>query len=507
MPNNTVNNKRIAKNTLFLYVRMLVVMAVGLYTVRAILDLLGVVDYGIYNVVGGVVSMFSFLNGTLATSSQRYFSIELAKGDLKRLNQWLCLNITTFSLFILAFIVIAETVGLWFVNYKMTIPEERMFAANVVYQLSILTFCIHFFNIPYNALIIAHEKMSAFAYISIVEAAAKLLIVYILSIITWDKLVVYGLLMFLTSCGITSSYIIYNRLHFSESRFRPYWNKKEMAEMLGFSGWHFLGTFSVVVRSQGINILLNLFFNPAVNAARAVAFQVYHAISQLSGNFFTAVKPQIYKSYAKKEYNELFKLIMRSSIITSLLVSILIYPFLANTPYILSLWLKEVPQYAVVFTQLIMINGLIDSVNGPTAAAMLATGKIRNYELIVGGAIIMNLPISYAALKLGAEPTATMLVSISISIFTAIIRAYLLSRAVDVSFKKYVYMFFRLLLSTSAIWLIIYLSFYNSANNIWQLIAYSLLSVAITLTVYITIAFEKNDVIYMVNYIKSKISK
>ena len=507
MPNNTVNNKRIAKNTLFLYVRMLVVMAVGLYTVRAILDLLGVVDYGIYNVVGGVVSMFSFLNSTLATSSQRYFSIELGKGDMKRLNQWFCLNITAFSIFILIFLVIAETVGLWFVNYKMTIPEERMFAANVVYQLSILTFCIHFFNIPYNALIIAHEKMRTFAYISIVEAAAKLVIVYILSIITWDKLVVYGLLMFLTSCGITSSYIIYNRLHFSESRFHPYWNKREMAEMLGFSSWHLLGTFSVVVRSQGINILLNLFFNPAVNAARAVAFQVYHAISQLSGNFFTAVKPQIYKSYAKKEYNELFKLIMRSSIITSLLVSILIYPFLANTPYILSLWLKEVPQYAVVFTQLIMINGLIDSVNGPTAAAMLATGKIRNYELIVGGAIIMNLPISYAALKLGAEPTATMLVSISISIITAIIRAYLLSRAVDVSFKKYVYMFFRLLLSTSVIWLIIYLSFYNSANNIWQLIAYSLLSVAITLTVYITIAFEKDDVIYMVNYIKSKISK
>ena len=280
-----------------------------------------------------------------------------------------------------------------------------------------------------------------------------------------------------------------------------------MIELLGFSGWHFLGTFSIAIRSQGINILLNLFFSPAVNAARAVAFQIYHAISQLSGNFFTAVKPQIYKSYAKKEYNELFKLIMRSSIITSFLVSILIYPFLANTPYILSLWLKEVPQYAVVFTQLIMINGLIDSVNGPTAAAMLATGKIRNYELIVGGAIIMNLPISYAVLKLGAEPTATMIVSISISICTAVIRAYLLSRAVDVSFKKYVYMFFRLLLSTSVIWLIIYFSFYNLADNIWQLVAYSLLSVAITIAVYLTIAFERDDVRYMVNFIKSKIKK
>ena len=188
MTSNSANNKRIVKNTLFLYLRMLVVMGVGLYTVRAILDLLGVVDYGIYNVVGGVVSMFSFLNGTLTTSSQRYFSIELAKGDMKRLNQWFCLNITTFSIFLLIFLVIAETVGLWFVNTQLTIPTKRMFAANVVYQLSIISFCIQFFNIPYNALIIAHEKMSAFAYISIVEALAKLGVVFVLSIVSWDKL-------------------------------------------------------------------------------------------------------------------------------------------------------------------------------------------------------------------------------------------------------------------------------------------------------------------------------
>ena len=280
MPSTTAeNNKRIVKNTLFLYFRMIVVMGIGLYTVRAILRLLGVVDYGIYNVVGGVVSMFAFLNGTLATSSQRYFSVELAKGDLKRLNQWFCLNITTFSLFILAFIVIAETVGLWFVNTQMTIPHERLFAANVVYQLSIATFCIHFFNIPYNGLIIAHEKMSAFAYISIVEAFLKLGIVFVLSIITWDKLITYGILMFLISVLITSSYIVYSRIHFQESKYQFYWNKSEMIELLGFSGWHFLGTFSIAIRSQGINILLNLFFSPAVNAARAVAFQIYHAIS------------------------------------------------------------------------------------------------------------------------------------------------------------------------------------------------------------------------------------
>ena len=321
MPDNSTNNKRIAKNTFFLYLRLIVVMAIGLYTVRAILDLLGVVDYGIYNVVGGVVGMFQFLNGTLATSSQRYFSIEIAKRDKSRLNQWFCLNITTFSVFIILFLVLAETIGLWFVNTQMTIPPERIVAANVVYQLSIISFCVSFYNVPYTALIIAHERMSAFAYISIIEALLKLGIVFVLSIIPWDRLIVYGVLMFLASCGITSSYIIYNHRHFHESKYRPYWNKREFKELVGFSGWHFLGTFSVVIRSQGINILLNLFFNPAINAARAVAFQIYHAISQLSNNFFVAVKPQIYKYYATNELHSLYKLIIRSTAFCSLLVS------------------------------------------------------------------------------------------------------------------------------------------------------------------------------------------
>lgn len=502
MLDNSVNNKRIAKNTLFLYLRMIVVMGIGLYTVRAILDLLGVVDYGIYNVVGGVVGMFSFLNGTLSTSSQRYFSIELAKGDTKRLNQWFCLNITTFSIFILIFLVIAETVGLWFVNTKMTIPEERMFAANVVYQLSIVSFCVHFFNIPYNALIIAHEKMSAFAYISIIEAVAKLVIVYILSIISWDKLIVYGILMFLTSCGITTSYIIYNRTHFRESKYHFYWNKKEMAELLGFSGWHFLGTFSVVIRSQGINILLNLFFNPAVNAARAVASQVYHSISQLSNNFFTAVKPQIYKSYAAGENKALYKLILRSTIMCSFLVSILIFPILANTPYILGLWLKKVPDYAILFTQLILINGLIDSTNGPTIAPALATGKIRNYQIVVSLLNILNLPISFTVLKLGADPTSTIIVSIVLSFITALVRAYLLQSMIGFPFKHYLLLFVKLTLASSLIWGVIYFTMYNCAESFGMLLVWSILIVVIVLTVYITLVFDRHDLSVIIKMIK-----
>lgn len=506
MPSSTsqIDNKRIAKNTLFLYMRMIVVMAVGLYTVRAILELLGVVDYGIYNVVGGVVSMFSFLNSTLATSSQRYFSIELAKGDKKRLNQWVCLNITTFSIFILIFLIIAETLGLWFVNTQMTIPENRMFAANVVYQLSILTFCIHFFNVPYNALIIAHERMSAFAYISIVEAALKLVIVFLLSISTWDKLIVYGVLMFLVSCGITSSYIIYNLRHFEEAKFRPYWNTAEMKELLGFSGWHFFGTFAVVVRSQGINILLNLFFNPAVNAARAVSFQVLHAVNQLSSNFFVAVKPQIYKSYATGDLQGLYKLIMRSTIICSFLVSILIYPLLANTNYILGLWLHQVPEYTIIFTQLVLINALIDSTNGPTIASALATGKIRKYQEVVATLIFMNLPISYIALKLGAGPTATMLVSICLSFVTAIARAYMLRSMIGFPFGRYVFLFIKLIVASLLIWGILYFSIQDAAYNFLSLIMYSVAVGVIVVAVYLGFVFDKADVKYLLKSVRRK---
>lgn len=505
---SSVNNKRILKNTFFLYFRMIVVMAVNLYTVRVVLHQLGVVDYGIYNVVGGVVSMFSFINSTLTTSSQRYFSIELAKGDEVKLNQWFCLNITTFSIFILAFLIISETIGLWFVNTQMVIPEERLFAVNVVYQLSICTFCIHFLSIPYHALIIAHEKMSAFAYISIVEVLLKLCIALLLAVILWDKLIVYGILMFLVSCGITGAYIVYNIRHFRESKYHLYWNRKEMKDLLSFSGWHFFGTFSTVIRSQGINILLNMFFNPAINAARAIAFQIYHAVSQLSANFIVAVKPQIYKSYAKGNYDELYRLIIRSSTICSFLVSVLIFPILIDTNFVLGLWLKNVPDYAVVFTQLVLINGLIDAVNGPLSAAALSTGKIRNYELLVATTIILNLPLSYIALKLGAEPTATMIVSIVISILTTYARAYMVYKMVGLPLSRCTIMFLKLIFASSLTCVIMYFSVYNDSDmSLLKFILYTIFVVIMLSATYLIFVFDRNDVKYAYNFIKKKIRK
>jgi O-antigen/teichoic acid export membrane protein len=432
-------------------------MAIGLYTVRAILDILGVVDYGIYNVVGGVVTIFAFMNRTLSTSSQRYFSIELARGDKERLNKWFCLNITSFMMLGLIIAFFLETVGLWFLNTQMTIPDDRLTAANVVYQLSIISFLFHIVSVPYLALIVAHEKMNVFAYVGILEAIGRLLIVFILMMLTYDKLIIYGILVLVLSIGVSMSYIIYCWRHYPESSYRWYWNTSEVKELIGFSGWHFLGTFSGSCRSQGINILLNMFFGPAVNAARAVAFQINSHILQLSSNFFTAIKPQIYKTYAKREFDELFRLIERGTIISVFLVSLITLPVFVAAEFVLGLWLKEVPEYTVIFSQLVLVNGLIDSSNGPSIAASLATGRIRKYMLTMTSITLMNIPVSCVALLMGCGPTITMVVSITISCIAVVVRANLLYQMLAFPWKKYLFLMLKMFFITLAIIFCFYL--------------------------------------------------
>lgn len=500
----SVNNKRIAKNTVYLYLRMLLVMGIGLYTVRAILGILGVVDYGIYNVVGGVVTMFAFMNKTLSTSSQRYFSVALAKNDHDDLKRVFSLNLTVFSILGMIVVLLLETVGVWFVNNKMTIPDDRMFAANVVFQLSIIAMVFHIVVIPYMALVIAHEKMHLFAIIGVLEAVGKLAIVFLLYVFPFDKLIVYGVLILIVSLGVSLTYIIYCLRHFPESRFHWYWNKSEAFELLGFSGWHFLGTFSTTCRSQGINILLNLFFSPAVNAARAVAYQVYHAVRQLVTNFFTAVKPQIYKSYASGHYEDLFKLINRSTIICAFLISLLVFPILANTEIILGWWLKDVPEYAVIFTQLVLINGLVDSVDGPTIASALATGKIRKYMLIVSGIVLANIPISYVALLLGCKPWITMCISIVLSLVAVLVRGYLLKELIDFPFKSYLLVVSKIGLVSLALTLLCRFVLYGVATNLIQIILWSLVILVVTVMLY-TVILSKEDRKFIFGFVKNKV--
>lgn len=431
------DNKRIAKNTLFLYARMLLIMLVGLYTVRVVLDVLGAEDYGIYNVVGGVIAMFAFLTNSMVSASQRYFAYYIGKNDPEKLRQYFVITCLCYFSIGAIVLILAETVGLWFVLNKLTIPEGRMHAAMVVYQCSIFNFMLRLFVIPHQSFIIAKERMNIYAYISIVEVVLQLLIVYLLKVIDFDHLEVYGILHCFTAIIISGWYIFYSRYHFKETKLYRYFNKEQFVDLLGYSGWNLLGVFSGVCRSQGINILLNMFFNPAINAARAVAYQINSAVTTFANNFFSAVKPQITKQYAAGERMGMMNLVFRSSRFCYYILYFLALPILLEVPMLLSLWLKEVPEYTVLFARLVIINALIDSTAHPLMTAIQATGRIRAYQIVTAGLLLFNLPVSYVFLKLGFPPQTTMIISICISTVAQLSRLIFANRMLSMSIWNY----------------------------------------------------------------------
>jgi len=479
-------------------------MLVNLYVVRAVLDILGVQDYGIFNVVGGLVMMFSFLNGTLATASQRFFSIELAKGDLKRLNDCFSLNITVFLMATAIIVFILETLGLWFLNTQMTIPDSRLFAANVVFQFSIIAFVFQMFSVPYNALVIAYEKMSAFAYIGIFEALFKLVIVVLLIHLSYDKLILYGELTSLSAIGVTLSYYLYCKRKLQGCDFYFYWNGQEAKRLVSFTGWHFCGTIAGVIQGQGINILINMFFNPAINAARAVAFQVSNAINQLNNNFFVAVKPQMYKCYASDEITELNLLILRSTVVCFFLTSVVSIPFIVNVDLILSLWLKAVPQKACLFTCLVLISGILESTNGSIICPVLATGNIKRFYIWTSLVYVLNLPVSYLFLKAGCNPEITMVIASFLAFVSIFLRAFLLKKVLDFDFRKYCMIVIKLI----SVSLLVFISLYYIAklcdNHFVALLLTCVFSIVIHLLLIYVFVLGKADRRLIIEYIKRK---
>lgn len=437
MSNTTENNKRIAKNTLLLYFRMLFLMAISLYTSRVVLNALGVEDFGIYNVVGGVVAMFSVLSGSLSSAISRFITYELGKGNQENLNKIFSSAVTIQLGLAGIIILLAETIGIWFLNVKMNIPEVRMEAANWVFQFSILTFAINLISVPYNASIIAHEKMSAFAYISILEAVGKLFIAYLITITPMDKLIFYAILMCVVALIVRFTYGNYCKRHFCECTYHFIWDKQLLKSMFSFAGWNFIGASSAVLRDQGGNVVINLFCGPAVNAARGIAFQVNNAVNQFVVNFMTALNPQITKSYAAGDKGYMMTLIFQGARLSFYMLLLLSLPILVNTHYILALWLKIVPEHAVLFVQLILIFALSESISQPLITAMLATGKIRNYQIIVGGLQMMNLPLSYILLRLGYFPEVVIVIAICISQCCLAARLILLRGMIGLSITKY----------------------------------------------------------------------
>lgn len=431
------NNKRIAKNTLLLYVRTLIVMLITLYTSRIVLNTLGVTDYGIYNVVGGVVAMFGFINGSMSSATQRYITFALGAGNRNNLQKVFSIALQIHALISVLIVILGETVGLWFMYTQMQIPADRMDAAFWVLQCSIASTVIMIISVPYNADIVAHEKMSAFAYISILEAVLKLSIVYMLVVFSYDKLIVYAFLVLAVQLLICLCYSRYCYRHFEESKYRHVWDKSLFKEMTGFAGWSMFGNLSAVLYSQGLNMLLNVFFGPVVNAARAVAVQVQSAIQQFVSNFQMALNPQITKTYAKGEMHEMHKLMFRSARFSFYLLFLLSLPILFETDFILTIWLKTVPENTVGFLRIMICTSLLYTIANPMIIANQATGKVKKYQAVCGTILLMILPISYVCLLLGCPAYTVFIVHFIMEASAQAARMIMLRPLIGIRIKDY----------------------------------------------------------------------
>lgn len=431
----SADNKRIAKNTLFLYIRMFLTIIVNLYAVRVIWQVLGVDDYGIYNVVGGVITMFAFLNNAMVASSQRFISFELGTGNRERLRKVFCLSVTIHLMLAVAVLILAETVGLWFLNDRLNIPANRMTAANWVYQCSVFAFLINIVSVPYNACIVAHEHMKAYGYFGILEVLLKLLIVFMLMLIPFDKLITYAILVVCVSAIMRLIYGIYCNRHFSECHYRFVSDRHLMRDMFSFAGWSFLGNLGFSVRDQGLNIVLNLFFNVAVNAAKGIANQIGGVVNGFAASFQMALNPQITKRYAAGQTESMISLVFTGCKYSAILIMFIVIPLFFAAEQVLHLWLGDVAPYTVGFLQLVLVNVLIDSMVSPVTTALQATGHIKWFQIIISIIMVSSLPIAWIWLKLGGTPYTVMTVSILTSVIALIARFILLHREVPFSHR------------------------------------------------------------------------
>ena len=432
MQDTSHRTRRIAKNTLMLYIRMLFMMFLGLYTSRIVLQALGESDFGVYNVVGGVVAMFAMISGALNSAVSRFITFEMGKGSLAQLNKVYSTAVTIQLILAAVVVAIAEPVGLWFIDNEMTIDPARIPAARYVLHFSILAFVINLMSVPQMASITAHEKMSAYAAIGILDGSLRFGTALLVKNSSGDRLIYYAALMTLTVLIIRAAYGIYCRRNFSECRYRPVFDRPLMKEMFSFAGWNFIGVTAGVLRDHGGNILVNVFSGSvAVNAARGVALQLSNAVQSFVTNFMTAVNPQITKSYAAGERDYMFSLMRKSSRMAYYLLFVIALPVLFNMEALLDLWLDEVPQMSVGFARLFLILALSESLSGPLMTGMLATGKVRNYQILVGGLIMLNFPVSYLFLKLDFGPEVTVIVAIVISQLCLFARLYMLKRTMD----------------------------------------------------------------------------
>jgi O-antigen/teichoic acid export membrane protein len=484
---------------------MIILMGVSLYTSRLILNILGVEDFGIYNVVGGVVTMFSFINSSMSSAIQRFISFELGMKNFEKLRDLFSMSVNIHLLIALIIFILAETIGLWFLNTYLVIPSDRIEAANWVYQFSILSFMVTIMNVPYNAFIVAHERMNVFAFVGIIEVILKLVIVFSLTWFGIDKLKFYGILIFSVSAIIWMVYRLYCFKYFKETKYRFFWDKTLFKTLMNYSGWNLFGSIAAVAMGQGINILLNIFFNPVVNAARAISYQVNGAVNGFVTNFQVAINPQIIKSYAENEIMYMHQLIIKGSKYSFFLLLLFTLPLLLETEFFLKLWLNNVPINTLAFCRLVLICSLIDSMSGPLMTAAHATGKIKFYQGVVGSLMLLILPFSFLLFKLGFSPVSTLYVNIFFSIISIFVRLKIISPLIRFSVTLFIKRVLLVILFVTSISLIVPLSiFFLLPDGLFRLVLVIIFSIfSIVITIFY-LGLENQERNFIIDKIKNK---
>ena len=507
MTSNSANNKRIAKNTLLLYFRMLFLMLISLYTSRVILDALGVDDFGIYNVVGGFVALFAVVSKSLSGAASRFLNYEMGRGNAEKLKNVFSTTVTIHIGLAIIVAILSEAVGVWYVNNKMVIPTDRLVAANWCFQLSVITFCSNLFTVPYNAAVIAHEQMKTFAYVSVFEGIAKLIISYLITISPIDKLILYAILLCVLQFSIRTMYRVYCRKHYNECSYSFIYDKELLRHLFSYAGWGFIGSTSGILRNQGINILINLFFGPAINAARGLSNQVLQAVDGFVTNFITAVKPQITKSYAAGNYEYMNSLIYKSTKFSYFLFIMLSLPIIINADFLLGLWLKSVPEHSVSFVRLTLLFTMITTLSHPLSVAQAATGKIRDYQIVIGGIQLLNLPISYLFLKLGCSPEVVLFVAIAIAAIVVVVSMHMIKRLIPINIKKLSFIIIRVLFTTAIAYSIPVLINYVSPENFLSHIFEIAFSVIYTSLVILFVGLDKHERTMTYSKVNSMVKK
>lgn len=509
MSDSLANNKRVAKNTLFLYGRMLLSMLISLYTARVVLNTLGASDYGLYNVVGGIIAVFGVLRALISTGTQRFLTYEMGKGSgVERLTAVFTTSLSTFMMIGGAIFVLGETVGLWFVNTYLNIPEGREFAANIVFQVSIIAMFVSVIQLPYSAAIMSHERMDIYGYVGIGEPLLRLGLILLLPILPFDKLITYAIMVLIVNGSATMVYVGICRRLFEECRFKLKIDKPLFKNMIGFTLWNMLESISNMLNGQGLDILINIFFGTTVNASRAVANQVNHAVHGFASNFLVAMFPQITKTYAAKEYEECYKLMLRGAKFAYMIIAIMMVPLLLNMDYILVVWLKSPPADASVFCRLVLIAMIVRMVSEPLYTGIQATGKVKRYQIWTSSITLLNIPICFVLFKMGFHAYAAFGVLIVMSFVLMVCRLVFLNELTCFPARMYIRI---VLWNCFGVTFLAYIPLYYFNKlfnqNIPNLILVSILAVVFTGLLFAVFSMTKGERDVIFGAIKNKLKK